>query len=112
MLARNYSDYTMKDKKFKVFGIPWTMKFIDGPVHVDEDKTVYGETDFTERLIRVSTHNSDGKPRLQCEVEVVILHELMHCIFGEGQYHSCNEDEPLVEWCAKCLKSLIDQRVI
>ena len=102
----------MKSKKFKLFGIPWTLKFIDGPVLHEENRTVYGETDFNRRTIIVLTHGLDGKPRLQCEIDTVVLHEIMHCIFGEGQYLCSNDDEPLVEWCAKCLYSLKNQKVI
>lgn len=100
---------TMVNKKFKLFNTPWTIKFIDKPVHEEENMTVYGETDFNECVITVSTHNKNGRPKSGVELTQLILHELMHCIFGEGQYHSCNEDEPLVEWCAKCLTSILDQ---
>lgn len=112
MLARKKDNCAMKDRKFKVFGTPWTLKYLSKPIMEVDGDTVYGETDFIKRIIKVSTRNSDKTPRLKCEIEVTLLHELMHCIFGEGQYRSCNIDEPLVEWCAKCLKSFKDQNII
>ena len=36
----------------------------------------------------------------------------MHAIFDAGDYHSCNDDEPLVEWCARCIYHLKKQGII
>lgn len=41
-----------------------------------------------------------------------MLHEIVHSIFQTGQYMSCDNDEPLVEWTARCLKALKQQHII
>lgn len=45
-------------------------------------------------------------------MSVSFLHEIVHAILNEGQYSGSSDDEPLVEWLAKCLKHLKDQKVI
>ena len=42
------------------------------------------------------------------EAKITLLHELIHAILDEGQYHNSSENEPMVEWLARCLKSLMD----
>jgi len=42
------------------------------------------------------------------ETKITLLHELLHAILDEGQYFAQSEDEPMVEWLARCLKSLMD----
>lgn len=42
------------------------------------------------------------------EAKITLIHELIHAILDEGQYHGSSADEPMVEWLARCLKSLKD----
>jgi hypothetical protein len=32
---------------------------------------------------------------------------MTHAIFGEGCYTASNNDEPLVEWTARCLQDIL-----
>lgn len=45
-------------------------------------------------------------------MKLTFLHELMHVILSTGQYNNCNNDEPLVEWLARCIYSLKNQNII
>ena len=40
-----------------------------------------------------------------------MLHELTHSILDTGGYNNSSSDEPLVEWIARCLNSLLKQNV-
>lgn len=42
------------------------------------------------------------------DAKITLLHELIHAILDEGQYSNASNDEPMVEWLARCLKSLMD----
>lgn len=71
-----------------------------------------GETDFTSRTIKIRVLDKEGHPIPRQESEICLLHELFHVILTEGQYLSCSDDEPLVEWLARCTKHLVDQKVL
>lgn len=42
------------------------------------------------------------------DAKITLIHELIHAILDEGQYGNASNDEPMVEWLARCLKSLMD----
>ena len=72
----------MKEKSYNLFGSTWRIQFVD---------EVVDEKD---------------------EIELTVLHGIVHSIFQTGQYMSCDNDEPLVEWTARCLKALKEQHII
>ena len=103
----------METKKFKIFGEPWDIKWIDcikNPENPEAWK--FGETDTGEHLIRISTQTIKGKPIKARSQEVTKMHELVHAILDEGQFLEESVNEPLVEWLAKCLVSLKEQKML
>lgn len=42
------------------------------------------------------------------DAKIALIHELIHAILEEGQYSDPSSDEPMVEWLARSIKSLID----
>jgi len=46
------------------------------------------------------------------EIQITKLHELIHCILGTGMYGEASSDEPMVEWLARSIYSLVKQGVI
>ena len=42
------------------------------------------------------------------DMKLTLLHELIHAVLDEGQYGNVSADEPMVEWLARCIKSLLD----
>jgi len=102
----------MKDRKFTIFGTTYRIKFVEAINPDDRDRFTWGDTDGRVHIIRIATKDVNGKSISEEELEITVLHELMHVIFGEGQYASCNEDEPLVEWCARCLHSFKKQNLL
>lgn len=101
-----------KNRNIEIFNTSYKVKFVDDIKSENPDVTIWGETDYINRTITVRVKNSDGSARIKEEIDKTYLHELVHVIFGEGAYHVQTSDELLVEWTARCIKSLIDQKVI
>ena len=102
----------IKDRKFNLFGTTYKLVFTDKIENDDPDRFTWGDTDGRVHIIRIATKDINGKSISEDELDITIKHELMHVIFGEGQYSSCNTDEPLVEWCARCLHSFKKQGLL
>ena len=103
----------MKTKKFKVFGEPWTIKWVKCIINPNNpDLWRWGESNNALHEIRVSQECIDGTPIPERTQELTKLHELVHCMLDEGQYTNESQNEGLVEWLAKCILSLKEQNVI
>lgn len=98
-----------KLKKINFFGENYKIKFVDKIPATEEEGFIYGQHNSAKRLITVATLNPEGKPFSKDVLQLTLAHELMHAIFWSGQYGNCNDDEPLVEWCGKCLNTLLKQ---
>ena len=102
----------MKDSRFNLFGTKYKMRFMDVVPSSEPDRFTFGDSDGSTHEVRIATKDVNGKDIPDDEIEITKFHELMHAIFGEGRYSSCNDDEPLVEWCARCLHSLKKQGIL
>lgn len=104
-----------KNRTFKLFGETWKIVYKKGISLPGDTETVgmhhFGITSGAEHTIYVNLLNSRGKPATKETIESTLRHELVHAIFGSGQYLSCSDDEPLVEWTGKCIGELIRQNV-
>ena len=101
----------MKDKKFDLFGSKIVIKETDRVLVKDKDIEAYGgyNPDGNEILLAETVN---GHTVTEDEKRITLLHELFHCIFDKGKYNADGDDEPLVEWCARCINSLIKQKII
>lgn len=106
----------MKNKQinFTLFKEPWTITYRDV---VSQESANGGE--FTDGIcnaeefkIELATKTSNGNNKPARYLEMVKLHELVHCILSTGCYIEENRNEPLVEWIAKCLLDLKEQKII
>ena len=79
---------------------------------ISEEKFSWGHFNSLDKSITVSTEDLEGNPLQDSTIEISKLHEIIHAIFEAGQYNACSEDEPLVEWTARCLYELIKQKVL
>lgn len=98
-------------KKFKLFNTEWKIEYIDSFGDSDETKFQLGNTDHVTHTVTIARY-ANGKKLSNQDMELTLLHEIAHCIFGTGQYNSCNSDEPLIEWVANCLYSLKKQSIL
>lgn len=102
----------MKKKSYNLFGSTWIVQFVDEVVDKN-GRWIFGETESPSRVITISTKKPDGSKLSKDEIELTVLHEIVHSIFQTGQYMNCDDDdEPLVEWTARCLKALKEQHII
>lgn len=102
----------MKSKKVDIFGTKYNIMFTENPIDPDGERFSWGINDSCRKKILIATKDIDGKPINDDEIRLTVFHELVHAILGEGQYKSCTEDEPLVEWIAKCFNSFVKQGII
>lgn len=101
----------MKNKTINIFGSKYKIKYID-KVYDEEGNWIYGKVDTSNKEILISTLLHDDKPVQREEAEISLYHEIYHAILITGQYMQCSNDEPLVEWLARCTYSLIKQNVL
>lgn len=102
----------MKTKSFEIFGTKYTIGWVEEIADKSSKGTTVGLCDSTNSKIWVATKLPNGDNISKEEQEKNKIHELIHAILNEGQYLNCSEDEPLVEWLARCIYSLKKQKVI
>ena len=102
----------MEDFYFKIFNSVWTVSFVDKiPLEESEENEgfLFGRTYPENNKILIATKGSKGNILPETTIKLTVLHEIMHAILITGQYNSCNNDEPLVEWLANCIFSIKEQ---
>ena len=102
----------LHNKHFQLFGEKWTIKVLDKLVDEDDGHEYFG---LSQRCARNAI--KIGKTLRNVEIteetlEITLLHELMHAICDSGQYFDISQNEPFIEWTAKCLHSLKKQKII
>ena len=90
-----------KDFSYELFGSKWKVKFVDSIQN--EDGFLLGVTMNDRNTILISTLNLSGESLSKEQIKLTVLHEVFHSIFYSGQYLQSTGDEPLVEWCARCI---------
>lgn len=94
-----------RDRTVDIFGSKWKLKFVDA-IEVDDGASVDGLTDSTNRIISVDVKQAKN------EADITLLHELIHAILNTGQYFNASSNEPMVEFLARGIQSLIKQGVL
>lgn len=103
----------LKNKSIDLFGTIYKIKIVDNIKIEGSNGTEYplGLTDSVNHIISIASYVEDTKVPKN-EMELTLLHELVHAIFITGQYFEENENEPLVEWTARCLNQLIKKNIL
>ena len=101
----------LKNKSFNIFGTKYRIKFVDNVLD-RENNWAYGKTNTSSKEILISTKLSNGKDIQENEILITLYHEIIHAILSAGQYMDFNNDEPLVEWLARCILSLKSQKIL
>lgn len=101
----------LKNRSFNIFGSKYRIKFVDNVLD-EESNWIYGKTDASSKEILISTKLSNGKDVQENEILITLYHEIMHAILLTGQYINSSGDEPLVEWLARCILSLKNQKIL
>lgn len=111
MRIYNMNIEKLNGKKFDLFGSTWTIKIVE-ELDKDKDGTIYFGTCHTVTQELIIAKYSDGKKVSEETQLITFCHELVHAIFSTGLYVRENEDEPLVEFIARSLASLIKQNLL
>ena len=101
----------LKNKSFNIFGTKYKIKFVDNVLD-EEGNWMYGRVDTSSKEIQVSIKLSNGKDVQENEILITLYHEIIHAILLTGQYVNSSNDEPLVEWLARCILSLKNQKIL
>lgn len=112
MANNRLKDFEPKDFKFDLFGSVWTVKFKPYCQAPDDDKIIFGYSNGQDREIVIGLNSHRHHKFSKEEVKLTLLHEIVHAIFGTGCYNNTSDDEPLVEWTARCISSLMKQNIL
>lgn len=99
-------------KEFEIFGSKWDVEYVDVIPTDDPNAFVFGKTWYSTRVIQIAKKDQEGNKIPADELKLTFLHELFHAILGTGQYNGYSQDEPHVEWLARCAYSLIKQGIL
>ena len=98
----------LHNKKIDIFGTKYTIKIVDTlDTETDTEVKRYAGVTYHDNLtIEIARNIGDFKVSNE-DMTRTLLHEINHAIFATGQYLQTNNDEPLIEWLARCMYSLI-----
>jgi Zn-dependent peptidase ImmA (M78 family) len=99
-----------KDKTINIFGSKYKIKFVEDCSN--EDLFRFGVCNHVQKTILIAIKDDKGNNLPPEEIKLTLYHELIHAILMTGQYLNSNKDEFLVEWLARCLNSLIKQKIL
>lgn len=102
----------METKDFYIFGTKYTLGHVEEIDDKSSKGTVVGLCDSTNYKVWVATKLPNGESVPKDDQEKNKLHELFHAVLNEGGYLSLSDDEPLVEWLARCTQQLLKQGII
>ena len=95
----------LKSRRIKIGNSTWKVKLKD-KVNGDNNEYWLGVSNPLYKVIEISTKYPNDKDIEYTNNLETYYHEIIHSIFSEGQYLDEEKNEPLVEWCAKCLAQL------
>ncbi len=104
----NIEDFN--NKQFDIFGTIFTIKLVD-TLDKDDKLLHYGLTEGNTKEIRISKEVLKVK-QPDFELYVTLVHEIIHAVLDTGQWLEESQKEPLVEWLARCIISLLKQDIL
>ena len=104
----NIEDFN--NKQFDIFGTIFTIKLVD-TLDEDDNNLHYGLTEDNIKEIKISKEVMKAK-QPNSEIYITLVHEIIHAVLDTGQYLEESQKEPLVEWLARCIISLLKQDLI
>lgn len=102
----------LKNRKVDLFGCTYTIRYKDKIIsNEDKNHELFGVTNSCDRTITIAK-TLYGKTVSKKEIELTLLHELIHAILDSGQFLNESSNEAMVEWVAKCIYQLLKKDVI
>lgn len=106
----NMNIENFNNKQFDVFGTIFSIKLVD-TLDEEDSNLHYGLTEGNTKEIRISKEVMKAK-QPDSEIYVTLVHEIMHAVLDTGQWLEESQKEPLVEWLARCIISLLKQDIL
>ena len=106
----NMNIENFNNKQFDIFGTIFTIKLVD-TLDENDNNLHYGITEGNTKEIRISKEVMKVK-QSDSEIYITLVHEIIHAILDTGQYFEESQKEPLVEWLARCIISLLKQDIL
>ena len=78
----------------------------------DKESFYFGMSNAIYKEIKLSTKLPDNTKVNNDSLQETYYHEILHSILNEGQYKEESDNEPLIEWMAKCLLQLKKQNAL
>lgn len=100
-----------KNREIDIFGSKYSLEYVD-KIEAEDGMFIEGVCQSSAGKIQIVKKDFNNKEIDNRNHTRVLFHELMHAILNEGQYFGSSADEPMVEWMARCLTSLKEQKVI
>lgn len=101
-----------KEMKINLFGTVYIIRHVSNLKDDKDGHEIFGCLHGApDRLIEIA-ENMNDKPLSEEEKRLTLLHELFHAFLYSGQYLSCGDDEPLVEWLSRCMNEALKSKVI
>lgn len=102
----------LQNTEFDIFGTKWKVVFKETVLNDEEQPhELYGCCTMSSHTIEIAK-SVNGVKQSKEELKISLLHEIFHAIFDTGQYFNSSNDEPLVEWCARSINNLLEQKII
>lgn len=111
MKIYNMNIRDLDNKKFDLFGSTWTIKIVDNIPKCEDGLSCYGVCNSVPQIIEIAIHSDDTEISEET-MFITLCHELVHAIFITGSYINSNNDEPLVEFTARSIVSLLKQGIL
>lgn len=102
----------IKNRQIKIGNSRWKVKLEESMLGEDGESFYFGTSDATYKEIKLSTKLPDNTKINNDSLQETYYHEILHSILNEGQYNEESDNEPLVEWIAKCLLQLKKQNAL
>lgn len=91
--------------KFPFFGNTITVIF-EHYARID-NTVVLGYTEPWIYVIHVSLYDPQNNQLPDNQIKTTVVHELVHLFLDSGEYGKYSNNEPMVEWLAKCITEVI-----
>ena len=75
----------LKNKEFDLLGIPYKLIYVDS-LETEEGRFVFGSTNSATHEIHISKKDYKGNLISPSELQITLIHELIHAILDGGQY--------------------------
>ena len=105
----NYIHMEIKNRQIKIGNSKWKIKLEESMLSEDKESFYFGMSNAIYKEIKLSTKLPDNTKVNNDSLQETYYHEILHSILNEGQYKEESDNEPLIEWIAKCLLQLKKQ---